>query len=94
MTTLLQLLRITAEFIGVVALADLIADAIHWVEDAYFTEDTPIIGPLFIRPNIVHHHFPRFFTKLSWWESSRDLFIFACLLVACAWWFNFLTWHI
>lgn len=94
MNTLLQILKTTAEFIGIVALADLIAGAIHWIEDAYFNEDTPIIGPLFIRPNIVHHHLPRYFTKLSWWDSSKDLLLFGVALIATAWWFHFLTWHV
>jgi hypothetical protein len=54
-------------------LADFVAGLIHWAEDAYFTEDTPIIGPLVIKPNTVHHHLPRYFTRLSWWKSSALL---------------------
>jgi hypothetical protein len=62
-----------AQFLGLVMLADFLAGVVHWLEDAYGTEDTPVVGPLVIRPNIVHHHFPRFFTRLTWWESSWEL---------------------
>ena len=37
-----------AQALGIVMLADFAAGIIHWLEDAYFTEDTPVIGPLFI----------------------------------------------
>ncbi len=83
-----------AQALGVVMLADFVAGVIHWLEDAYGSPDTPVIGPLVIRPNIVHHHLPRFFTKLSWWQSSRDLLLLSAALVGVAWWFDFLTWHI
>src|ERR1022692_2652401 len=73
MSFILLTLRVAIRIILVIALADFVAGGIHWAEDAYFTEETPVIGPLFIRPNIVHHHHPRFFTHLTWWQSSWDL---------------------
>ncbi len=94
MTIVLQVLTVLIEILAVVALADFLSGFIHWIEDAYFTEDTPVIGPWFIRPNIVHHHLPRYFTKLSWWQSSKDLLFVGLLVIACAWWMNALTWHV
>ena len=32
---------------------------IHWVGDTYFSEDTPIIGPGFVKPFRLHHQYPR-----------------------------------
>lgn len=83
-----------AQVVLIAALADFIAGIVHWLEDAYFTEDTPVIGPLFIRPNIVHHHLPRYFTRLSWWQSSFDLLIVNLVFLAWAWWFGFLSWQL
>ena len=83
-----------AQALGVVMLADFVSGVVHWLEDAYGSPDTPVIGPLVIRPNIVHHHLPRFFTKLSWWQSSRDLLLLGAALIGLAWWGGFLTWHI
>lgn len=88
--TLLQLLQIVL----IAALADFVAGLVHWAEDAYFTEDTPIIGPLFIRPNIVHHHLPRYFTRLTWWQSSCDLFLASALLLLGAWACGLLCWQL
>lgn len=83
-----------AQAFGIVMLADFVAGVVHWLEDAYGSEDTPVVGPLLIKPNIVHHHFPRHFTKLSWWQSSWDLVIPAALLLAAGWWWGFLSWQL
>ena len=90
----LTLLGIAVQIVLVAALADFIAGAIHWAEDAYFTEDTPVIGPLFIRPNIVHHHYPRFFTHLTWWQSSWDLVLVGGVLLGIAWPLGYLNWQL
>jgi ubiquitin-conjugating enzyme E2 variant len=85
---------ILVEILLVIVLADFLAGVIHWAEDAYFTEDTPVIGPLFIRPNIVHHHFPRFFTRLSWWQSSWDLALIGGAILLIAWPLDLLSWQL
>jgi len=94
MHTLLQIILVLTEIIATAALADFIAGIIHWIEDAYFTEDTPVLGRLFIRPNVLHHHLPRYFTKLSWWDSSKDLLAAGLLVLAGAWWCHCLTWQV
>ena len=94
MSTLLSFLGVLGQIVLVLALADFIAGVIHWLEDAYFTEDTPVIGPMFIRPNIVHHHLPRFFTRLSWWQSSGDLVLAGIVLLLVAWPLGLLRWQL
>ena len=83
-----------AQISGLILLADFVAGVVHWLEDAYGTEDTPIVGPLLIRPNIVHHHHPRFFTRLSWWQSSWDLVLLSAVLLAAASWWGLLSWQL
>lgn len=83
-----------AQAFGIVMLADFVAGIVHWLEDAYGSEDTPVVGPLLIKPNIVHHHFPRHFTKLSWWQSSWDLLIPGALLLSAGAWWGFLSWQL
>ncbi len=92
MAFLLLTLRLIFRIILVIALADFLAGTIHWAEDAYFTETTPVVGPLFIRPNIVHHHHPRFFTHLTWWQSSWDLALVGALVPPAAWPLALLGW--
>ncbi len=94
MHLLMTVSLIIVEIMLVVVLADFFAGFIHWAEDAYFTENTPVIGPLFIRPNIVHHHFPRFFTRLSWWQSSWDLTLIGGAILLIAWPCGLLCWQL
>ncbi|MBI3886346.1 MAG: hypothetical protein HY302_11550 [Opitutae bacterium] len=94
MNTLMHLLRLAAQTLGIVALADFVAGLIHWAEDAYFTAETPVVGPLLIRANIVHHHYPRFFTRLSWWQSSWDLALVGTGLLLVAWPLGLLSWQL
>ncbi len=81
------------EVIGVILLADFVAGFIHWLEDAYIREDTPLIGKFVARNNIIHHHYPRYFTKKNWWQSSWDLLLISVALIGTAWALGVLTWH-
>ena len=94
MHTFVKIVTVLIEVMATAALADFVSGFIHWIEDAYFEETTPVIGPLFIRPNIVHHHAPRYFTKLTWWESSKDLLLAGVALLVGAWTMNLLTWQV
>ena len=89
-----SLLLVSAQALGVVALADFISGLVHWLEDAYGTETTPVVGTLMSRPNIIHHHYPRYFTKLNWWQSSWDLLLLGALIIGVAAWAGVLTWHV
>jgi hypothetical protein len=80
--------------LGIIMLADFVAGLVHWLEDAYGSEDTPVVGQLLIKPNIVHHHHPRFFTKLSWWQSSWDLLLVGAAILGVALWMGALSWHV
>ncbi len=94
MKTLLPLVLIAVQVIVIVGLADFVAGLVHWAEDTYFDADTPIIGSRVIVPNIVHHHVPRYFTRLSWWESSADLVLAGLVLFAIAWPLGLVSWQL
>lgn len=91
---MISFLSITLQFFVVVALADFVAGVVHWLEDAYGQEDTPVLGQLVIKPNIIHHHLPRFFTKYSWWQSSWQLVVLGLVTLGSAWALGLLSWHV
>lgn len=74
--------------------AEFAAGLVHWFEDAYVREDTPVIGRFMARPNIVHHHYPRYMTRHNWWQSSWDLCLLSALVVLIAWACHALTWPV
>ncbi len=88
------ILNFAWQFVATVLAADLVAGFVHWLEDTYGREDTPIWGSLVTRHNIIHHHMPRYFVTKSWLQSSWGLFLLATLVVLGAWGFGVLTWHV
>ena len=82
------------EFAVTVFAAEFVAGLVHWFEDAYIRDNTPLVGKYIGRPNIVHHHYPRFMTRNTWWQSSWDLVLFSALIIVGAWSVGLLTWHV
>jgi hypothetical protein len=79
---------------AMVMAAEFAAGCVHWLEDAYIREDTPVVGRWIARPNIIHHHYPRHMTRHNWWRSSWDLVLLAALLVLGAWHMGWLCWQV
>lgn len=57
---------IVLDVIAVVLVADFVSGFFHWMEDAYGREHWPVTGALITRPNVLHHHEPRYFSRHSW----------------------------
>jgi ubiquitin-conjugating enzyme E2 variant len=87
-------LAILLKVIATTLAADFVAGFVHWLEDAYVREDTLIIGKYVARPNIVHHHYPRYMTRHSWWQTSFDLLLVSTALVIGAWFLGLLSWEV
>jgi ubiquitin-conjugating enzyme E2 variant len=87
-------LGFATQFAATVIAAEFTSGVIHWIEDAYIREDTPYVGKIVGRPNMIHHHFPRYMTRNNWWQSSWDLVILALILLVIARYFGLLTWHV
>jgi ubiquitin-conjugating enzyme E2 variant len=87
-------MKIVLEVTLTVLIADFVSGLLHWLEDAYGREDWPITGRLVTKPNILHHHDPRYFTRYGWFHSSWDLMCLGLLILAVAWLFGVLTWQV
>lgn len=89
-----KLILVLLQILLVIVIADFVAGIVHWFEDAYVREDTPLIGAFIGKANVIHHHLPRFMTRNNWWQSSWDLLAFSAVVVFIAWRLNLLTWHV
>ena len=85
---------IVFEVIVTVLITDFVSGLLHWFEDAYGREEWPITGWLITKPNILHHHDPRYFTRHGWFHSSWLLMCFGLVVVLAAWFCGLLTWHV
>jgi ubiquitin-conjugating enzyme E2 variant len=91
---LIRCISIATEFCATVLLADFVSGVLHWLEDAYGSEKTPVIGKWMIEKNILHHYKPRQFTQYNWLQSNWDLACVALVLVIAAWASGHLTWQV
>ena len=88
------LLLVTMDAIAVLALADFVSGLVHWVEDTFWIEKTPVIGRWVVAPNVLHHHSPSAFVEKGWLESSWDLMLLGLAILAVAWATHSLTWQV
>lgn len=71
--------------------ADFASGLVHWAEDTFGTESTPIVGRWIVAPNVLHHRDPAAFVGRSWLASNWDLAAASAILlgIASAWgWFG------
>ncbi len=90
MTVLLYIL----EFILTILAIDFVSGLVHWAEDTFGTEKTPIIGRWIVTPNVIHHESPTAFTEKNWLQSSWDLLLASVAILLVCWLFDLLTWHV
>ena len=84
-----------AKIVASVLITDFLSGVFHWLEDAYGREHWLVTGELITKPNILHHHDPRHFTRHSWWQSARVLLVIAAIGLGVAWglgWWNWMMW--
>jgi len=85
---------VIVEIIGAVLTADFLSGLFHWLEDAYGNENWPITGRLVTKPNTLHHHDPRYFTRHGWLQSSWLLLCLGLVVLATTWLCGLLTWQV
>jgi ubiquitin-conjugating enzyme E2 variant len=85
---------IALQVLGVVLLVDLVSGLVHWLEDTFWTERTPLVGRWLVQPNVLHHRDAAAFTRRTYRENNGDLLLVGALVVAVAWWLDRLTWHV
>jgi len=85
---------IALELLAVWLLADFVSGVVHWAEDSYGTEATPVIGRWIVRPNLLHHRDAAAFVVKSWLASSWDLAAVGATILAIAGFAGALTWHV
>jgi hypothetical protein len=94
--TLFTIGLIATEAIAIILLVDLIAGAVHWAEDTFWTERTPFVGSWLVKPNIIHHtpEGANTFLQNHWIHSSWDLFVAGPMILLATWSAGILTWQV
>lgn len=87
-------MSIVLKALGIILLADFVTGVIHWLEDSFWSPETPILGKWIVEPNLAHHQNGQAFLQKTWWQSSWDLVLVSLLLVTVCIAFNVFTWEI
>lgn len=82
----MELIETTARVGAALLAVDFISGLVHWAEDTFGTETTPIVGRWIVAPNVLHHHDANAFVRRGWFASNWDLGLAGLLLVGAAWW--------
>jgi hypothetical protein len=64
--------------------ADLLGGVAHWLEDRVLSDRLPVLGPLIVEPNRLHHADPMAFTTGSFLARNGTTWL-AAAVVAAAW---------
>lgn len=90
----LHVVFVVGWFLCTVLMVDFFSGLLHWIEDTFWTVDTPIIGNWLVKPNVLHHEDGQAFIQNSYWYSSRDLLILGLLILIVAYVCRSLTWQV
>jgi plasmanylethanolamine desaturase len=88
------MLSILLQALAVLLVLDLGSGLVHWAEDTFFSESTPIVGAWLVAPNVLHHRDGGAFVDRSWWQSNWDCLLFCAAAVAAAALAGVLSWHV
>jgi ubiquitin-conjugating enzyme E2 variant len=61
-------------------LVDFVSGLVHWAEDTFGTESTPLVGRWIVAPNVLHHRDAEAFVDRHWLASSWDLGLLGVIL--------------
>lgn len=81
-----------ASFLAAWLMADFLSGVFHWWEDRYGVESWPVIGPIIVSPNVLHHAQPTAFLKGGFFTRNWTTFAPALAFAAAAWWLGSPWW--
>ena len=82
------------QVIGLVLLADFIGGLFHWAEDTFGTPETPLWGPIFVTPNLVHHEQPTRMIEIHWLVNNTANIAGALAVIAFGWLLGAMSWQL
>ncbi|MBI1171770.1 hypothetical protein GC209_10225 [bacterium] len=74
--------------------ADLLGGLFHWAEDTLGSEDTPIWGPVFVRPSSRHHDQPTYILNVPWQRGAGLIAVTVAVVLAGAWLIGLFSWQL
>jgi len=84
---------ILLELVLTILLMDFVSGLVHWMEDTFWTEETPVIGYWVVKPNVLHHVNGYAFVRNNWLQSSWILILIGIAVFAAWWLLSLLSWH-
>ena len=61
---------------------DFVSGLVHWAEDTFGSESTPILGSWIVTPNVIHHRDASAFVRKGYLASNWDLALVGVIVLA------------
>ena len=90
----MKILLFIVEAALIILAVDFASGLLHWAEDTFWSEKTPVLGRWIVTPNVLHHRDGGAFIRNSWLQSSWDLMAAGLLILGTTWFLNALSWHV
>ena len=90
----LAILGIAVQLFLLITAADFIGGLFHWAEDTLGSEDTPIWGPVFVRPSSRHHDEPTHILNVPLLRGTSIVLCAVAVVLPAAWLLGVLTWQL
>lgn len=91
---LVETLSVMAQALLIYLAVDLIAGVFHWAEDTLGKPTSPIWGPAFVAPNVIHHDKPNEMNKIHWFRNNLPVYVAALVILGVAWAMDTLVWQV
>ncbi|MGV8987515.1 MAG: fatty acid desaturase CarF family protein [Cypionkella sp.] len=90
----LETAGIAVQLFLLITAADFLGGLFHWAEDTLGTVDTPIWGPIFVKPSSRHHDHPTDIMTVPWLRGASFILMAGAVVLVAAWLLNVLSWQL
>lgn len=88
-----NILAVLVQILAIYLAADFVGGFFHWAEDTLGRDSTPFWGPVFVKPNMVHHERPGEMARIPWLINNIPIALGTVSILTVVWLLGALNWQ-